>query len=787
MEIRKLNNMMRRYTFVFSFAAALMWVMAACTDELLPSRDADSWQGNNKVTLSLKAAGVSRPDRSRAVDVPVDEGTDADYRISDFVVFQFDENGNRLVDPKYYDYVADAVNDAGQTIPVVLPVDDGVEYTVVVLANSHDQFANITFADATTLTKLMEKYQRFEKHEDSYGDNGSGYDLMMNGYATIDKNTSQIDMTLFRNVAKLTLVINNPSTSGVTLKSAQLRNAATKIDYFYHLIEDKNPGALTAPYPNYNNFTTFDYKADEFDVAPGDTKTLTYYLPCHLMGTSGSSTEKTKGNYAPDYATFVELYGISTDGKTFSRYRFYLGDNMVNDYNIKPNYHYTLPITFSSIGNQQSDPRVRLVPAIELEEYDANCYIINPLPTEEQTMYKIRAYKRINEFWENERIVGNIPTSTGYTIGRDDTWAVDVVWQSSNQQMIEFYDSNGDITENGGRVPPVYKDQVPLCFKPKKDARGNLVIGVYRTDRAENADRFKREYLWSWHLWITDYNPDECENQNWEGRYKYILSNGSGEVQHFVGTVWDSDNAKYHNKWVMDRNLGALSNNELGSFSQVMFYYYGRHVPNSATTVYYYDNASDSYKTGAQKNSSYGSTVTFHEFVKKPYMIYGGGHWNYYGSNSNMKYGQNIWHNPGWNQKAFSKKIEKSFFDPCPPGWCVTHSSVWSNIVSYVEGTSDGMYLYYDKQRGSANRAYFPATGYKYGDALRSTGNGGQRVFISLTDVYSGFPYGSYFLSAALTSTKLSTSVRSGGSWESSQSTMFPIRAVQCEDPYVVE
>lgn len=693
MEIRKLNNMMRRYTFVFSFAAALMWVMAACTDELLPSRDADSWQGNDKVTLSLKAAGVSRPDRSRAVDVPVDEGTDADYRISDFVVFQFDENGNRLVDPKYYDYVADAVNDAGQTIPVVLPKDDGVNYLIVVLANYHDEAANITFADATTLTKLMEKYKRFEKLEDSYKDNGSGYDLMMNGYATIDKNTTQIDMTLFRNVAKLTLLINNPSTSGVTLRTAQLKSVTTKIDYFYHLIEDKNPGALTAPYPNYNNFTTFDYKADEFDVAPGDTKTLTYYLPCHLMGTSGSSTEKTKGNYAPDYATFVELYGISTDGKTFSRYRFYLGDNMVNDYNIKPNYHYTLPITFSSIGNPDTDPRVKHVSGI-LEEPDANSYIINPLPIEEQTLYKIPVVPRINTFWQNEKDAGNIVAAAGYTIIGENEWAADIIWQSSDQQMIEFYDANGNIGEKDGRVSPVYKGFQSLCFKPKRSARGNVVIGVYRTDQANATDRMKREYSWSWHLWITDYNPDECVNQNWDGRYKYRLSNGSGEVVHFRGQLWNADNAMYHNKWVMDRYLGATpeDNNTIAKVG--MRYQAGRKDPlvsGAATgSVYYYDAANDIFKPTSWANSVATTKVTTRDYtVKFPYAFLSGGI-------TNNKYWNNLWDDPDWSKALQGGETKKSFFDPCPPGWRIPISSGWSEIIRPVTNNEDHQIFYLD-------------------------------------------------------------------------------------------
>ena len=153
---------MKTINKILALAACCLSV-ASCNDENLLTQERESWQGNDKISLSLTAAPETRAGDSRAVDVTVDEGTGRGYHISDFVIFQFDENGSRIVDPKYYEYTPDAPNDPGQTIPVVLPTADGVEYTVVVLANYHDKLAPITFADATTLDKLMQKYQTFEK------------------------------------------------------------------------------------------------------------------------------------------------------------------------------------------------------------------------------------------------------------------------------------------------------------------------------------------------------------------------------------------------------------------------------------------------------------------------------------------------------------------------------------------------------------------------------------------------------------------------------------------------
>ena len=681
--------------------------LSACSNEQQIDLKEESCQGNHQIALSLKAVPeISRG--TRAVSVPVDEGNGAGYKVKDFVIFQFDQNGNRLVDPKYYEYNP---GESGQTIPIMLPTEDGIEYTIVVLANFHNKLADIVFADATTLDKLMEKYQKFEKLEDSYKYNGTGYDLLMNGYTTINKNTSSLNVELYRNVAKFTLTITNPATSGVILNTAQVKSVPTKIDYFYHLLEDKKPTALTAPYPTHNKFTTFDYPIDEFEVRPGDgEKVLTYYLPCHLMGTNTNSiSEKTKGNYAPDYATFIELYGVSVDGSTYTRYRFYLGDNWTNDYNIKPNYHYQLPIKFSSIGDPQADTRVQHVGGF-IEEPDANSYIINPLPIEEQQVYKIPVARRINTFWINEQTAGNIPSSTAYTIINNTKWAAEIIWQTSDKQLIQFCDKDGNITSNNGRSTPTYTGLVPLCLKPMPGAKGNAIIGVYSTDNPLNNNVATREYSWSWHLWITEYNPDECRNQNWDGRYQYVLSNGVGKVVRLSGSAWDTEDAKYYNKWMMDRNLGALSNEGNTQESIGFIYQYGRKDPFQFLNYphYSYNKNSDKFEVVSKiQNKAYSDENTLDYTIKSPYIfIYGSKLYAY------SKYHTNKWDNPDWNMNEAGSQKKKSFLDPCPPGWRIPESDAWKDMfTSYTGKVGVGHVIYCDKNIGSENTVWIPHGG----------------------------------------------------------------------------
>lgn len=672
-------------------AACLM--ATACADD--PSVNiSDSWQGNDRVSLTLKAASETMAGGTRSVGVDVDEGNAAGYTVSDFIIFQFDENGNRIVAPHYYKYAADA---DGLSLPVVLPAVDGVEYTVVVLANVHETLSASAFADATTLDRLLQKYQKFGKQSEAWrGNDADGYDLLMNGYAKINKSTSRLEVTLFRNVAKFTLTITNPSSSGVTLRSAQVRSVPTKIDYFYHCIEDYKPEMLTLPYPSRNDFTTFDYDPDVISVAPGESKTLTYYLPAHLMGKSVSTSEKTKGIYAPHYSSFVELYGVNGDRSKIMRYRFYLGENLVDDYNVRPNYHYVLPLRFNSIGNPKNDARIESVSAV-VEEGDANCHILNPLPTNEQRLYAIPVASRVNTFWQNEWAAGNVATSTGYTIANDDEWSAEIIWQTSGQQMIEFCDADGNPTANDGRQSPVYRGNTALCVKPKKGAKGNLIVGVYRTDQ-----KGEREYSWSWHLWITDYNPDECSNQNWDGRYKYVLSNGSGEVHRYTGGSWDASDAKYHNKWMMDRNIGAMAAEGVWVDMEGMYYIFGRKDPfvDPQINLFSYNAATDSFVKYKKPASVWGAYVTIPYFTRHP---------NVEPNSSNSyyvnPYEANLWNNPDWFLTS-----EKSFFDPCPPGWKLPEIDVWYGILqhSFLQPTFDRYKVFIDGNDDGENYAFYP-------------------------------------------------------------------------------
>ena len=658
------------------------------------------------MSLTLSAAMEKYPDvNTRSID-GVYEGNETNYNISVYIIFQFDNNGERIVDPVYYKYKTDSP-DGSQNIPIVIP-PDGAQNTILVLANTHDELPNITFADATNIDKLLNKYQLVKGIEDTYKSSESSKELMMNGFTTITSKSHEINIELYRNVAKFTLQLTNNEGSGLIITQAQIKGIASKIDYFTHYIEDCKISLYDPPYPG-RQFKTIDYETDLFTLSPGETLNLHYYLPCHLMGTSASLDEKTKGNYAPENSTYVEICGKSANDseKRIVRYRFFIGANNMNDYNIKANYHYTLPVIFNGFGNPETDPRVEIISTVSMLE-EANCYIINPLSTEEQIMYNIPVANRVNRFWHNEYIAGHIATDTGCTLTNENEWSIEILWQTSDQQLVEFYGSNGDKTDSNGRKYPVYKGFDPLTLKPVKGAKGNMLIGIYRTD--QDIPGQPREYLWSYHLWITDYTPDEAKNENWNGKYKLSLKNSDGEVHYYKGTLWDTTEAPYYNKWMMDRNLGALGCDGFLKDYEGLYYQFGRKDPfvNSTNQLYTYQSSDDTFiKKSIPNSTSYTSKNTITYNTKHPT--------DYVGSSTVVHYenpyASNLWDDPDWNKNLHEGKTNKSYFDPCPPGWRLPTVNVWDGIKNSIQydSSKNGYIVYYDGIKESSNTTMYHA------------------------------------------------------------------------------
>lgn len=142
---------------------------------------------------------------------------------------------------------------------------------------------------------------------------------------------------------------------------------------------------------------------------------------------------------------------------------------------------------------------------------------------------------------------------------------------------------------------------------------------------------------------------------------------------------------KYTNKYIMDRNLGAsaASNSDYAG-SRGFYYQFGRKDPFPHTSTTLYDIEGNPQSTFTASNNDcierIAGTAYFYMGVKRPYSFYypGSNDWvreNPYSSTSRL------WNNPTWYSDT-----DKSFFDPCPPGWRLPVNNTWHSFATTIDG-----------------------------------------------------------------------------------------------------
>lgn len=689
-------------------AAVLLTAMAACTEEMdVPGSTAtEGREATVRLSVSAAPVGAGMPG-SRALPEGVDEGTDPDYEVKDIWLMEYNDAGEIVGSPQYYtkEELKDGIN-----VPIILPMGDAV-FKCVVVANTHvPDRINEAIGDVSTLAKLRALCRKVSTPDDLHNENHDadgnplkGGDLLMNRVMDITSLTKELDCKLYRNIAKFTLKLKNLATSGVNVNTVQLCNVPDRMFYADRLYGSEQGAKYPSPTSGEAGSRTWEaeYVKDVTPDADG-VWTFEYYLPRNCRGTNGNTAGPSEKNRnAPDFATYVEIMAEDTQNGTPIRYRFYLGENMTDNFNVIPNRHYILPVTIEGKG-ASTDSRVEDLGTLTLPE--SNCYIVNPLNGGIQQLHSV-PITRINKFWDS--VDGQIATDENEKpednhVYHDTKWVAEVIWQDAGTRLFDFCDKDGNLLckEDGTTPVDVYTGtgESDFHFKPREGARGNVLIGVRRETQNKN------NYLWSWHLWITDYNPDE-RTAGWnEGQYVYSVDGGN--VHRYAG--WSDT---YQDKYILDRNLGAMSATGDLASTRGLYYQYGRKdpFPHSSTTLYDINgNALTPHWNVASGDcmERVSSAAKFlYESVKKPFVIYGGtSDWVV----TNSSHNTNRWKNPSW----FSGLEEKSLFDPCPPGWRVPPANnIWRLFIDdkalykiessffnlYISGLATGDMAYYPK------------------------------------------------------------------------------------------
>ena len=313
---------------------------------------------------------------------------------------------------------------------------------------------------------------------------------------------------------------------------------------------------------------------------------------------------------------------------------------------------------------------------------DSNSYLISPLAENNNTtknIYAIPISTRINTFWENEGEPKGKPLVSGTE------YVAEVIWQDSPTRQIYFTDKAGT-AGNDTYTATVADDNEHVYFKLANTAftgTANVVVGVRKSNEST--------YLWSWHLWITDYYPTPSTASKPSMASRIVVQKGNIEryedPEGAPSAVWSGPNLT--GRYLMDRNLGSFAAPKMGVGSYTeneffstfgMYYQYGRKDPFPPNRPLYKIDGSVlgtisednvSLITSENLTSADGTTWPLVETVQYPLQ--------FVTSSSTREYPlKGNWNNPTWWD--LSKHNGKSFYDPCPPGWQIPPQGIFDIV-----------------------------------------------------------------------------------------------------------
>lgn len=564
-------------------------------------------------------------------------------------------------EPKYY-------QDFGLGGQVKL-VASAMENTVVMLANTFEP--SMTFYQGSTLGDLKKRARAVSENDSllSSDPSGSKHIVLSAVQTPVVKEGITIEFELIRNIAEFRFNIVNEA-EDLVINSWQLRSVSAASYYF-------NSYSLPDIYPAFKDFVPVDYPPVRVDAGLGKGASQEYvaYLPVNKCGVKSEvSNEKYKNLYAPYGATYLQVNAVA-DGEPLE-YRFYLGDdkNSLGDFNILPNVSYSYDVTISAKGDPESDSRVStpaLVDYSQANDEIANCYVINPLEISGVTRRYRIPVKIVDIFWGGKYGYEDVPE---YVLGPSDpssladNWTVELIACNFDNT-----DSRLTITKSSGEGSYDAETSRLQYFEIQAEPglSGNAIVALRKSSGGP--------VLWSWHLWITDYAPEQAyDKMAQKGVFSYEVDGGA--VHRYEGEMWENE---YAGRFIMDRNLGALSTDYVGTGNGALYYQFGRKDPlfgDAATgaslfRTVNYDNVYDAAEP----------TSTLRYSVHNPlHCIYrtGRGAWtegNKY--NPDVFDGNILWQDPYTSGSKYPGTVNnKSVFDPCPPGYCVPKSGIWSDF-----------------------------------------------------------------------------------------------------------
>ena len=580
--------------------------------------------------------------------------------------------------------------------PTLNPSDK--KNTILVIANVPGK---LPLANGITLGSFLEdcNYSLISQLDDLsgggvwYSPNG-GTDRYLRMSGAVEKDSvgqdESISATLKLNCAKVVIKVTNtsPEDKKITIDGVKLCNINRKYYYVTNMAGFTDPFSARSPY-------RFEVEGTFSET----TKTYTFYIPANLRGVHTSSTSaETKNDYAPQGATCFKIFGIQ--GTTPVHHTYYLGGDLVDDYNLAPNHRYSFEFKVKSPGDAAQDSRVDDLSEVTFS-VDANCYMLQPPAAAGKSRIYAIPVRRAAVFWNQKDVYMGLYDAAGgdnevLTLSENTPWTASVVWSD----FAGDFDADTFLTVHSGTGFSNH-------FKVKVDSgmSGSAVVAV------KNASGV---ILWSWHLWVTDYNPDVAMTPI-PGKYLYPVP--GGEIHRYNGTTLWAAGKAYEGAFMMDRNLGARASVSLYMPDTYGFLYqYGRKDP------FLWDSKTTGAVSWTTPNPDGGYANT-RWAVHNPTRWINRGAWQSgdWTATTDELYSTKVWHDPLFDASAGDERHEadKSIYDPCPPGWSVPQNGVLQDVMTAGKNRWDGTegrqgrYYYpegYDN-RGTTGVIFFPAAG----------------------------------------------------------------------------
>ena len=668
--------------------------------------------------------GAAAFDVTQAVDAVTRSVPAVPDKLYNLEILQYDRNGNYKAGKSYGD-----VN-LGTHLDVTLNVMNDCQLLVVARGNGGAVGSLVNKnLDGTEGVKSVEVSSEVINQIDpstANAINAMPYVLHLehvnvvtgtDGKAVIQSPEGSYDTRLLLKRLAARLTVNwNYKVSGYKLKQLLIQSVPLNYSVVDGMESDGTYPLLVS------QFTTLVVPVTDANAAQGS---YSCWMPANVRGeraAANSELLRIKAN-APTGSSFLNFVAVNdADVKKKLDYRVYIGSGPSTDFNIYKNKEYSYAVDFSHTGIPTTDKRVTYIDPIPASENNdnlvatANCFMVSPGGS---FCFDPFAFQQGKSVITNAVLKGWCNATSSPATG---IRSVRLLWQTKENgdlgdAVMGIANSDNDHTNI---VDIKARDGSPLtgpatdlgqcliyCRVAANTSGGSGVIAAY--DGANGTGNI----LWSWHVWVTDYQPDASGTETVltpENKRKFKL-----------GTS---------NTVMMDRNLGAyegavsIPGTTLERSRTSGFHYQkGRKdpFPSSYTTeknipeVYTFALSATSppkhimnrYEANGiraivPRSISSGAT-TLQNAYQHPVSISGS---QFYVNNNGQ-----------WCTEYESVKwdVTKTVHDPCPAGWRVPQVADLQVLVDYntsipTTAKSDGgMLLKYD---ATNNRTYLRFTGY---------------------------------------------------------------------------